>query len=245
MYNWTFALTGFAVCFSCASFAFYLIPLYTHRFRPFPLLCSASIQELAMTSDLSSNTDPERWAKIVKGAGSARHPEIVIDDDGKLIAVSEPTVAAARIQRFLADVFKDGDNEWFGAANDSISCSKETNVSDAEPNCKKEMEMSLTQQRANARQEEKDKGLTHERAKTTMDDYTPGEWEAIKGSISTQPPPGIFLEEGKLVATDETISAARVKLDKFLDHVPTHYFLDSVLLRKKEPAQITHNARQS
>lgn len=85
-----------------------------------------------MASYTSSNTKPERWAKIVKGADSGRHPEIMIDEQ-KLVAVSEPIYRAARTQSFLADVFKDGDNEWFSPANASDEASKGKAVDDGQP----------------------------------------------------------------------------------------------------------------
>ena len=76
-----------------------------------------------MSSYSSSNTEPERWAKIIEGADSGRYPEILIDD-GKLVAMSVPSIANSRIQNFLADVFKDGDNEWFRSANDSVESTR-------------------------------------------------------------------------------------------------------------------------
>ena len=65
-------------------------------FIPPPQLLSASIQRIAMASHSSSNTSPERWAKIVKAEENGRYPEIMIDD-GELKAVSKPEHRAARI----------------------------------------------------------------------------------------------------------------------------------------------------
>lgn len=124
-----------------------------------------------MASYTSSNTEPERWEKIVKGADSGRHPEIMIDEE-KLVALSKPSDRAARIQSFLADVFKDGDNEWFGAANDSVEASngKAKAVDDGQPEgSNKKKKVSLTKQRELARQEKKDQGFGKQRAEYSKD----------------------------------------------------------------------------
>lgn len=172
-----------------------------------------------MASYTSSNTEPERWEKIVKGADSGRHPEIMIDEE-KLVALSKPSDRAARIQSFLADVFKDGDNEWFGAANDSVEASngKAKAVDDGQPEgSNKKKKVSLTKQRELARQEKKDQGFGKQRAEYSKDNYSPAEWAIITGEASMRKPSGVFLEGGKLVATDSNVPGAQKKLSEFVD----------------------------
>ena len=167
-----------------------------------------------MASYTSSNTEPERWAKIVEGADSGRHPEIMIDD-GKLVAVSAPSIASARIQAFLTDVFKDGDNEWFSTASDPVDPSKGKAADDGQPESSKKKKISLTKQRENARQEKKDKGLVKARAEMSKEGFLSDEWATICLKVCTLSSPGIFLEGGKVVATDHTIQDAQRKLQCF------------------------------
>ena len=167
---------------------------------------SDPIHKMVMASYTSSNIEPERWAKIVKGADSGRHPEIMIDD-GKLVAVSFPSVANARIQSFLADVFKDGDNEWFRPDGDVVD--------EGQPGSSKGKKTSLTQQRAKARQEKKDKGQVKARAELSKVGYSPQEWSTICTKACTLHPSGVSLEGGKLVATANTPFDAQNRLQTF------------------------------
>ena len=168
-----------------------------------------------MASYTSSNVEPERWAKITEGVDSGRHPEIMIDDDGKLVAVSTPGLVNTRIHSFLADVFKDGDNEWFSPASDSVGAGEGKSADDGQPEGSSKKKISLTQQRASARQEKKDKGMVNQRAEWSKAVYTPIEWESITRKVCTLEPPGIFLEGDKLVATDSTLHGAENKLQLF------------------------------
>ena len=170
-----------------------------------------------MASYSSSNTEPERWEKIVKGADSGRYPEIMIDE-GKIVALSKPSDRAARIQSFLADVFKDGDNEWFSVASDSVEASKGAAVDDGQPEgSNKKKKVSLTKQREMARQEKNDQGLGPQRAVYSKDSHPPAEWARITSQVSIRKPPGVFLEGGKLVATDKTVAGAHQKLVEIVD----------------------------
>ena len=175
-----------------------------------------------MASYTSSNTNAERWAKIVAGVDSGRYPEIMIDDVGNLVAVSSPTTQSARIQSFLADVFKDGDSEWFCSADDSIQSGKGEAVDDGQPESSKKKKISLTQQRANARQEKKDQGLTLQRAELTKDKHTEQEWMKLTEQTYTRRPTGVYPEEGKIVATDHDADVAQKKLDLYVALVLGH-----------------------
>ncbi|KAF6229749.1 hypothetical protein HO173_011265 [Letharia columbiana] len=175
-----------------------------------------------MASYSSSNTEPERWAKIVTGVDSGRHPEIMINEEGTLVAVSMPSAKGARIQSFLADVFKDGDNEWFSAVGDSVEASKGKAADYGQPESSKKKKVSLTQQRANRRQEKKDKGQVMQRAEETRDSYSPAEWARIMGEASTERPQGVYIEGKKLVATDHTTLDASRKLELFIAHALRH-----------------------
>ena len=168
-----------------------------------------------MASYTSSNTEPGRWAKIVAGADSGRHPEIMIDD-GKLVAVSMPTIANARIQSFLADVFKDGDNEWFRPDSDPVESTQEKAADDGQPGSSKEKKISLTQQRANARQEKKDKGQVKARVELTKEVFTSQEWATICTKVGTERPSGVYREGGKVIATNNNVEDARSTLRAFV-----------------------------
>ena len=168
-----------------------------------------------MASYTSSNTEPGRWAKIVAGADSGRHPEIMIDD-GKLVAVSMPNIANARIQSFLTDVFKDGDNEWFHPDSDPVEPTPEKAADEGQPGSSKKKKISLTQQRANARQEKKDKGLVKARAELNKDDFTSQEWATICTKVGTLRPSGVYREGGKVVATSDNVDTARNSLQGFV-----------------------------
>lgn len=171
------------------------------------------------SSYTSSNTEPGRWAKIVAGADSGRHPEIMIDD-GKLVAVSIPSVADARIQSFLADVFKDGDNEWFRPDNDPVKSTQEKAAKDGQPGSSKSKKISLTQQRANARQEKKDRGEgVKARAEMTKEGFNSQQWSTICTKVRTLRPAGVFCEGGKVVATDNNVGVARQRLQGFVAFV--------------------------
>ena len=167
-----------------------------------------------MSPYTSSNTEPGRWAKIVAGADSGRYPEIMIDD-GKLVAISMPSVANARIQNFLADVFKDGDNEWFRPDNDPMEPAQENTADDGQPGSSKK-KISLTQQRANARQEKKDKGQVKARAELTKEGFTTQEWSTICTKVGTLRPSGVYREGKKLVATNHNHGDARNALQAFV-----------------------------
>ena len=167
-----------------------------------------------MASYTSSNTEPGRWAKIVAGADSGRHPEIMIDD-GKLVAISMPSIANARIQHFLADVFKDGDNEWFRPNSDSVESTQENAADDGEPGSSKK-KISLTQQRANAKQEKKDKGQVKARAELTKEGFTSQEWATIRTKVGTMRPSGVYCEGEKVVATNNNPDNARSALRMFV-----------------------------
>ena len=168
-----------------------------------------------MASYTSSNTEPGRWAKIVAGADSGRHPEIMIDD-GKLVAVSMPSIANARIQSFLADVFKDGDNEWFRPDSDPVEPTPEKAADEGQSGSSKKKKISLTQQRANAMQEKKDKGLVKARAELTKEGFTTQEWTTICTKVSTLRPSGVYREGGKVVATNDNVDTARSLLQGFV-----------------------------
>ena len=168
-----------------------------------------------MASHTSSNTEPGRWAKIVAGADSGRHPEIMIDD-GKLVAFSNPSVANARIQSFLTDVFKDGDNEWFRPNPDSVEPALEKAACDGQPEGSKEKKISRQQRRANARQEKKGKGLVKARAELTKDGFASHEWTSMCTLVGTMRPTGVYREGGKIVATKNSIDDARSVLEGFL-----------------------------
>ncbi|CAF9911627.1 MAG: hypothetical protein ALECFALPRED_007415 [Alectoria fallacina] len=169
-----------------------------------------------MASYSSENTEPERWAKIVEGAESGRHPEIMVDE-GKLVAVSMPCLKGARIQSFLADVFKDGDNEWFRPASDSVGSSKGKAAGDGQPESSKKKKVSTSQQRANSREKRKDMGLVKSRAERSKDQYSPTEWRTITGKASEKTTKGVFLEGGQLVATGSSTVDASNKLDMFVE----------------------------
>ena len=176
-----------------------------------------------MASYTSSNTEPERWAKIVAGADSGRHPEIMIDD-GKLVAVSIPSIANARIQSFLADVFKDGDNEWFRPDSDPVESTAEKAADDGQPGSSEKKKISLTQQRANARQEKKDKGQVKVRAELNKENFTPQEWATINMKIGTMRPSGVYREGGKVVAThNNNVDEARNNLHSFVAYALGQY----------------------
>ena len=102
----------------------------------------------------SSNTEPGRRPKLVAGADSGQHPEIMVDD-GKLVAVSIPGIANASIQNFLADAFEAGGNEWFRPDSDPVDSTYEKAADDGRPGSSKKNKISLTQQRANAGHEKK------------------------------------------------------------------------------------------
>ncbi|KAL9133380.1 MAG: hypothetical protein Q9175_005441 [Cornicularia normoerica] len=173
-----------------------------------------------MGSYSSSNIEPERWAKIVKGADSGHYPHIMVDE-GKLVTVPK-TGDTDKIQSFLADVFKDGDNEWFDTTSDSVESSKGKAADAGKPETSKKKKVSLTQQRMNARQEKKDRGLGMQRVELSKGNYTDTEWKRITGIVSTQRPAGVSLEGGKVVATHHIITDAQRKLDSILDHVLQH-----------------------
>ena len=174
-----------------------------------------------MASHTSSNTEPGRWAKIVAGADSGRHPEIMIDD-GKLVAVSKPSIANARIQSFLADVFKDGDTELFRPNADLVEPAQEKAADNGQPESRKKKKISLTQQRANARQEKKDKGLVKARVELSKEGYTSEEWTTICTKVGTQRPSGVYREGGKIVATNNDVDDARRVLQSFVGYALEH-----------------------
>ena len=176
-----------------------------------------------MGSFSASNTTPERWEKIVKGADTGRHPFIMIDDE-KLVTVGEPGIAGAKcIQTFLADVFIDGDNEWFNPADNSVDL---TDGQDAEDNgqhgSSKQKEKSRAQKRADDKKEKTDKGLGRQRAEISKEIYTHEEWAKIAGKASTEKPSAIFVEGGKLVATGNSLVDAERTLQVFVNHVLGH-----------------------
>lgn len=176
-----------------------------------------------MASYTSSNTEPGRWAKIVAGADSGRHPEIMIDD-GKLVAVSMPGIANARIQSFLADVFKDGDNEWFRPDDGPVESTSEKAANDGQPGSSKKKKISLTQQRANARQEKKDKGQVKAKAELTKEGFTSQEWVTINMKIGTLRPAGVYREGGQVVAThNNNVDEARNNLHSFVAYALGQY----------------------
>ena len=170
-----------------------------------------------MASYTSSNTEPGRWAKIVAGADSGRHPEIMVGD-GKLVALSMPSIANARVQNFLVDVFKDGDNEWFRPDSEAVESTQEKAADDGQPGRSKKKKISLTQQRANAMQEKKDKGHVKARAESTKEGFTYEEWVTLNTSVGTLRPQGIFREGGKIVATKNNVGDARNALQAFIAH---------------------------
>lgn len=172
-----------------------------------------------MASYSSSNTETKRWEKIVEGVDSGQYPEITINE-GKLFAVSSPSVASARIHSFLVDVFKDGDNSWFSSANDPAENEARPADDDGQPESSdKKKKLNLTQQRAAARQEKKDKGQVKARAEMSKDGYTDQEWMRIAQAVCTLRPPGMALEKEKLVAMDETVNDAKERLRSFVAHV--------------------------
>ena len=141
-------------------------------------------------------------------------------DDGKLVAVSIPSIANARIQSLLADVFKDGDNEWFRPDSGPVKSTPEKAANDGQPGSGKKKKISLTQQRANARQEKKDKGQVKVRAELTRENFTPQDWATINVNIGTLRPLGVYREGGKVVAThNNNVDEARNKLHSFVGYV--------------------------
>ncbi len=174
-----------------------------------------------MASYTSSNTEPERWANIVNGEGSGRYPEITIDD-GTLKVFSKPEDRAARIQSFLADVFKDGDNEWFSAAGDPVEASEEEAVDKGEPENSKTKRVSRTQQRANKMQEKKNLGPVLQREELAKDRFSSVEWEQITREVTRNTVKGLFLEGKKVIAIHVTGSIAREMLDQLVDIAPGH-----------------------
>ena len=169
-----------------------------------------------MASYTSSNTEPERWAKIVNGEESGRYPEITIDN-GTIKAVSKPENRAARIQSFLADVFKDGDNEWFSVAGDPAEASEEKAAEKGQPESSKTKKVSLTQQRAIKRQEKKNQGPVSHKEELARDIFTSVEWEQLTRQVRRERIKGVFLEGKKIFAVDENGFLARKRLDLLVD----------------------------
>ena len=174
-----------------------------------------------MASYTSSNTEPERWAKIVNGEESGRYPEITIDG-GTLKVFSKPEDRAASIQSFLADVFKDGDNEWFSAAGDPVEASEEEAADKGQPENSKTKRVSRTQQRANKRQEKKNLGPVRQREELAKDRFSSVEWEQITREVTRNTVKGVFLEGKKVIAIHESGLIPREMLDQLVDIAPGH-----------------------
>ena len=184
-----------------------------------------------MSSSSLWYTKFERWKKIVKAADSGRYPNIMIHD-GKIVTTPEAG-GAAEIQSFLADVFKDGDNEWFNTELDILEANDGETAHEGQPESSKKKTTSLTEQDTPARQEKIDRELEKiERelgtARVTYPKgvYAPAEWRAITAAVkdfegSTAVAEalgfsGVKLEGAKLVATGRSVAEAHCKLGKFV-----------------------------
>ena len=176
------------------------------------------------------NTETERWEKIVKVADSGHYPNIMIDD-GELVTTPK-AVDAVKIEDFLADVFKDGDNEWFKTEFDTVEAINGEAVNEGQRESSKK-EISLTKQRTLARQEKKDRELGTSRVSLPEGHYTPAEWKTITtaakdlddgGTAAAQALDlrGVHLEGGTVVATGHCIVEAHCKPRQFVTFALGH-----------------------
>ena len=166
----------------------------------------------------------ERWKKIVKAADSGCYPNVMIVD-GKLVTTPKAD-GPAKIQSFLADVFKDGDNEWINTEFDTLEANKGEIANEGQPGSSKEKKTSLTEQHTLARQEKIDIELGTARVTFPKGIYTPAEWKAITkvakdldGSTAVAKAldsGGVNLEGGALVATGHSVGEAHCKLSRLV-----------------------------
>lgn len=178
-----------------------------------------------MSSSSLWNTKFERCKKIVEAADSGRYPNIMIDN-GQL--VTTPVAGdAVKIRSFLADVFKDGDKEWFNTECDTLEASNGETAIDGQPESSKKKKVSETEQRTLARQEKIDGELGTARVTFPKGAYTPAEWEKITavvkdidGSTTLAKAldlSGVNLEGGALVATGHSVGDAHCKLSRLVN----------------------------
>ena len=178
-----------------------------------------------MSSSSLWNTKFERWKKIVEAVNSGRYPNIVLYK-GKLDTIPKAG-GAAKIRSFLADVFKDGDNEWFNTALDTLEAKNGETANGGQPESSKREKTSLTERGTVARQEKIDGELGTARVTFPKGSYTPAEWKSITRAVkdidgSTAVAKaldfsGVNLEGGALVATGHSVSEAYGKLDRIVD----------------------------
>ena len=177
-----------------------------------------------MSSSSLWYTKFERWNKIVKAADSGRYPNIMIHN-GEIVTTPKAG-GAAEIQSFLADVFKDGDNEWFKTELDTLEANNEKPANEGQPESSKKKTTSLTEQDTLARLEKIDRELGTARVKFFKGAYLPAEWIAITvavkdldGSTAVAKAlgfSGVKLEGATLVATGHSVAEAHCKLDRFV-----------------------------
>ena len=198
-------------------------------FSSFPFLIS--LQTIAMSSYSLLNTEPERWKKIVKAADSGHYPNIMIDD-GELVTTPKAG-DAVNIQSFLADVFKDGDSEWFKTEFDTLEAGDGEAANEGQPESSKKKKISLTKQRTLARQEKKDRELGTSRVSLPKGNYSPAEWNTITtaakdlddGGTEARKAldlSGVNLEGGTVFATGHSIIEAHSKLSRFVTFALDH-----------------------
>ena len=178
-----------------------------------------------MSSSSLGNTKFERWKKIVEAADSGRYPNIMIFDK-KLVTI--PTAGGgAKIRSFLEDVFKDGDNEWFSTALDTLEANNGETTNEGQPKSSKKKQIPLTEQGTFARQEKNDRELGTAKVSFLKGTYTPAEWKSITTTVKdldgrtevakTLDLSDVNLEGRALVTTGHSVGEARCKLSRFVD----------------------------
>ena len=177
-----------------------------------------------MSSSSLWNAKMERWEKIVKAVDSGRYPNIRIDD-GKLVTTPR-TGSAAKIQSLLADVFKDGNNEWFKTESDTLEANNGGIADEGQPESSNKKKTSLTEQGTLARDEKIEREPGMARVKFPKGVYTPAEWKSITTALkdldggtavdNALDLSGMNLEGGALVTTGPSVGEAHSKLCRFV-----------------------------
>ena len=177
-----------------------------------------------MSSSALWNAKMERWQKIVKAVDSGRYPNIMIDD-GKLFTTPKAG-GAAKIQSFLADVFKDGNNERFKTEFDTLEANNGGMPNEGQPESSNKKKTSLTEQGTLAREEKIEREPGMARVTFPKGAYTPAEWKSITTAVkdldggtavaNALDLSGMNLEGGALVTTGHSVGEAHSKLSRFV-----------------------------
>ena len=146
-------------------------------------------------------------------------------DNGKLVTTSKAG-GTAKIQSFLADVFKDGDNEWFTTDFDTLEANSGDTANEGQPENGKRKKTSLTEQHTLATQKKIDIELGTARVTFPKGIYTPAEWKAITtvvkeldgrtAAAKALDVSGVNLEGGALVATGHSVVEAHCRLSRLV-----------------------------